>query len=145
MIYTVKTIIGRENVVTEAVANKAKNNDLDIKAVIHPEEIKGYIFIEGELRDIETVLREIPHARGIIRKPVTIDNIKRFLETKKKEIKIDEGDIVEIIGGPFKGEKGKVTRFDGIKGEVTIELIEVTVPIPVTVNAGLVKIIKKNE
>ncbi len=145
MIYTVKTIIGRENVVTEAVANKAKNNDLDIKAIIHPEEIKGYIFIEGELRDIETVLREIPHARGIIRKPVTIDNIKRFLETKKKEIKIDEGDIVEIIGGPFKGEKGKVTRFDIVKGEVTIELIEVTVPIPVTVNAGLVKIIKKNE
>jgi len=145
MIYTIKTIIGRENVVAEAVANKAKNSELDIKAVIHPEEIKGYIFIEGELRDIETTLREIPHARGIIRKPIVIKDIKRFLETKKKEIKIDDGDIVEVIGGPFKGEKGKVTRFDPVKGEVTIELIEVTVPIPVTVNAGLVKIIKKNE
>ena len=145
MIYTIKTIIGRENVVAEAVANKAKNSELDIKAVIHPEEIKGYIFIEGELRDIETTLREIPHARGIIRKPVVIKDIKRFLETKKKEIKIGDGDIVEVIGGPFKGEKGKVTRFDLVKGEVTIELIEVTVPIPVTVNAGLVKIIKKNE
>lgn len=115
MIYTVKTIIGRENVVAEAVANKAKNSELDIKAVIHPEEIKGYIFIEGELRDIETTLREIPHARGIIRKPVLIKDIKRFLETKKKEIKIGDGDIVEVIGGPFKGEKGKVTRFDLVK------------------------------
>jgi len=145
MIYTVKTIIGRENVVVEAIANKAKHENLDIKALLHPEEIKGYIFVEGELQDIETTLRGIPHARGIMRDGINLDEIKKFLEVKKTEIHINQGDIVEIIGGPFKGEKGKVTRFDETKSEVTVELIEVTVPIPVTVNAGLVKVVKKNE
>lgn len=145
MIYAVKTIIGRENVVLESMAGKAKVRSLGIKAIVHPEEIRGYVFVEGELKDIESMIREIPHARGILRTPIPIPDIKRFLEPKKIEIKINEGDIVEVIGGPFKGEKGKVTRFDVMKGEVTIELIEITVPIPVTVNAGLVKVIKKSE
>jgi len=144
MIYTVKTIIGRENVVLESIAGKVKAQGLLIKVLAHPEEIRGYVFIEGELNDIESVIKEIPHARGVLRKPVSVSEIKRFLEPKKVEIKINEGDIVEVIGGPFKGEKGKVTRFDKVKGEITMELIEVTVPIPITVNAGLVKVIKKS-
>jgi len=113
--------------------------------MVRPEEIKGYVFIEGELRDVENLIKEIPHARGLLKRPVPISDIKKFLEPKKVEIKINEGDIVEVIGGPFKGEKGKVTRFDALKSEVTMELIEVTVPIPITVNAGLVKVIKKAE
>jgi transcriptional antiterminator NusG len=142
-IYSIKTIIGRENVVIEAIANKAKMENLDIKAIVHPEEIRGYVFIEGELRDIENVIREIPHARGIIRKPLSVEELKKFLQPKQVVIELNEGDIIEVIGGPFKGEKGKVKRFDEVKSEVTIELIEVTVPIPVTVNAGLVKVIEK--
>jgi len=144
-IYAVKTIIGRENVVLEAMSGKVKVRKLEIKALVRPEEIKGYVFIEGELKDIENLIKEIPHARGLLKQPVPISDIKKFLEPKKVEIKINEGDIVEVIGGPFKGEKGKVTRFDVMKSEVTMELIEVTVPIPVTVNAGLVKVIKKAE
>ncbi len=143
MIYVVKTIIGRENIVLEAMAGKAKNNALDVKALAHPEEIKGYIFVEGELRDIKEIIREIPHARGVLNDPVSVDQIKRFLQRKKAEIEINDGDIVEVIGGPFKGEKGRVTRFDKYKAEVTIELIEVAVPIPVTVNAELVTVIQK--
>ena len=143
MIYAVKTIIGRENVVLESMTGKAKAQGLFIKALVHPEEIKGYIFVEGELKDVESIIKEIPHARGILRESVPVSDIKRFLEPKKVEIKIDEGDIVEVIGGPFKGEKGKVIRFDKVKGEITMELVEVTVPIPVTVNANLVKVIKK--
>jgi transcriptional antiterminator NusG len=144
-IYAVKTIIGRENVVLESMTGKIKARNLEIKALVRPEEIKGYVFIEGDLKEIEGLIKEIPHARGLLKTPVPISDIKRFLEPKKVEIKINEGDIVEVIGGPFKGEKGKVTRFDQVKNEVTMELIEVTVPIPVTVNAGLVKVIKKVE
>jgi transcriptional antiterminator NusG len=144
-IYAVKTIIGRENVVLEAMAGKAKANSLAIRAMVHPEELRGYVFVEGDLKDIESIIKEIPHARGVLKKEVPIGEIKRFLEPKKVEIKLSEGDIVEVLGGPFKGEKGKVIRFDESKGEVTIELIEITVPIPVTVNAGLVKIVEKGK
>ena len=145
MIYAVKTIIGRENLVLEAILNKAKVMGLDVKAGVHPEEIKGYVFVEGDLEDIRQIIQTVPHARGIIRKPINLEEIKRFLEAKEEEIELNVGDIVEVIGGPFKGEKGKVTKFDKAKNEVTIELLDVAVPIPVTVNANLVKVVQRKE
>jgi transcriptional antiterminator NusG len=143
MIYTVKTVVGRENIVLDTIATKAKVENLQIQAVLHPEEIKGYVFVEGEIKDVEKAVQMVPHIRGLIKKPVEMSQIQRFLEPKTVEIELTNGDIVEIIGGPFKGEKGKVTRYDKTKREVTIELLEVTVPIPVTVNVEFVKILEK--
>jgi transcriptional antiterminator NusG len=52
---------------------------------------------------------------------------------------------VEVIGGPFKGERGKVIRYDKLKRELTVEFIEVAVPIPVTISVEFVKLLKKRE
>lgn len=134
MIFTVKTVVGREDVVLNAIAAKAKSENLNIKALVHPEEIKGYIFVEGELDQVENAIKAIPHVRGLIRRPVEIKEIQRFLEPKKAEVELQKGDIVEIIGGPFKGEKGKVIRYEKVKREVVVELLEVAVPIPVTLS-----------
>lgn len=143
MIYTVKTVVGRENIVLDTIATKAKVEHLQIQAVLHPEEIKGYVFIEGDIKDVEKAVQMVPHIRGLIKKPLEMSQIQRFLEPKTVEIELTNGDIVEIIGGPFKGEKGKVTRYDKTKREVTIELLEVTVPIPVTVSGEFVKVLEK--
>lgn len=143
MIYTVKTVVGRENIVLDTITTKAKVENLQIQSILHPEEIRGYVFIEGDIKDVEKAVQMVPHIRGLIKKPVELSQIQRFLEPKTVEIELVMGDIVEIIGGPFKGEKGKVTRYDKTKREVTIELLEVTVPIPVTVNVEFVKILEK--
>jgi transcriptional antiterminator NusG len=143
LIYTIKTVVGRENIVAELVAAKAKSSGLNIGAIVHPEEIKGYIFVEGVIEDIEKSIQGIPHIRGIIKTPVNVEEIKKFLTPKEIEIELNTGDLVEVIGGPFKGEKGKVVRYNKIKRECTIELVEVTVPIPVTVSVDLVKVLEK--
>jgi transcriptional antiterminator NusG len=139
----VKTVVGRENIVIESIAAKAKNQSLQIQTLVHPEEIKGYIFVEGELKDVEKSIQMIPHVRGLIKSPIELKQIQRFLEPKTVEIELNNGYLVEVIGGPFKGEKGKVVRYDKTKREVTIELVEVAVPIPVTVSAELIKLIEK--
>ena len=54
----------------------------------------------------------------------------------------NEDDVVEIIGGPFKGEKGKIQRIDSVKDEVTVELLEASIPIPVTISTELVRLIR---
>ena len=140
MIYTLRTTVGRENAVMVTLANRVKNLAVDVKAVLHPDELKGYIFIEGELSEIEKAISGIPHIRGIIRKEIKLEEITKFLETKKIEIKVNKGDIVEITGGPFKNEKGKVTRVDEAKEEVTIELLEAAIPIPITVGIDSVRV-----
>ncbi len=145
MIYTVKTVVGRENIVAEAIASETKRENLNIQSVIHPEEIRGYIFVEGDLRDIEKVLQIVPHVRGIIKKEIAIGEIKRFLQPRKVEVDIDVKDTVEVIGGPFKGEKGRVTRYDKTKREVTIELLDVAIPIPITVSVEFVKLLERGQ
>ena len=87
----------------------------------------------------------MPHIRGLIRKEAKIEELKKFLETKHVEIKLNRGDIIEITGGPFKNEKGKVTRVDEAKEEVTVELLEAAIPIPITVQIDSVRLIKGQE
>jgi transcriptional antiterminator NusG len=145
MIYTLRTTVGRENAVMETLNNKIRNMQAGVKALFHPGELKGYIFIEGELGDVERTIQGIPHIRGLIRKDVRLDEIKKFLETKKIEIKVSKGDIIEVTGGPFKNERGKVVRVDEAKEELTIELLEAAIPIPITIPIDSVRIIEKAE
>ncbi len=144
MIYTLRTTSGREDIVMDMINSRVKGEKLDVKAVIHPAELKGYIFIEGNTADIHKALRGVMHTKGLIETPVDIKDIQHFMETKTaEEIKVGEDDVVEIMGGPFKGEKGKITRIDKTKSEVTIELLEASIPIPVTIAMEFVKVIKR--
>lgn len=143
MIYTVKTVVGRENIVIDSITSKVKSGQLNITALLHPEEIKGYVFVEGDVKDVEKALQMVPHIRGLIKKPVEMNQIQRFLQPKTVEIELAVGDVVEVIGGPFKGEKGKSYSLRQTKREITMELIEVTVPIPITVSVEFIKLIEK--
>ena len=145
MILTIRTTVGRENAVIGTLVNKIKSSELEIKSIFHPNELKGYIFIEGEESAIDNVIKAVPHVKGVIRKEVPMLEIKRFLEVKKIEININRGDIVEVVGGPFKNEKGKVTRVDEAKEEVTMELLEAAIPIPITVPIESVKLLETTE
>jgi len=145
MIRTIRTTVGRENAVIETLASKIKNSKSDIRCIFYPGELKGYVFLEGDEEAINEVIKTVPHVKGIIKKDVKISDIKKFLETKKIEIKVNRGDVVEIIGGPFKNEKGKVTRVDEAKEELTIELLDAAIPIPITIPIDSAKVIEAAE
>src|SRR3990172_7166985 len=101
MIATIRTTTGRENIVIESIASRVKKHAVPIKSIFHPEDLRGYIFVEGEIEDIEAGVKTIPHVRGLINKDVPITDLERFLIAEKREIKLEVGDVVEVIGGPF--------------------------------------------
>ncbi|MFA5314292.1 MAG: transcription elongation factor Spt5, partial [Methanomassiliicoccales archaeon] len=47
--------------------------------------------------------------------------------------------------GPFKGEKARVQKIDESKEEITVELFEALVPIPVTVRGDHVRVLEKEK
>ncbi len=143
MIYAIRTTSGREEMVIDMMSAKIKKDGLDIKSIFHPAEIKGYVFVEGSPGNIHKAMRGIMNVKGFIEKPVDFEQIRHLVDIKKEQININEGDTVEIVGGPFKGEKGKVTRVDQVKNEVTIELVDASIPIPVTIATEFVKLIKR--
>ena len=108
--------------------------------------MRGYVFIEAESKEAaEESYQKVPYARGLLPKPIDYKEIEHMLEQVKVQINIIQGDIVEIISGPFKREEAKVTRIDYAKDEIVVELLEAAVPIPITVKMDSVKVIRRNE
>jgi len=145
MIITVRTTVGRENVVVEALTIKIARNKIPIKALFLTDDLRGYLFIEGEPDDVDALIKNVQHIRGIVANNVSLDELEKFLVPEKQEIHLEIGDVVEIIGSPFKGEKAKITRVDEVKSEITVELLEVAIPIPVTIPMVSVRLHKKKE
>ncbi|MFB6144929.1 MAG: transcription elongation factor Spt5 [Candidatus Nanohaloarchaea archaeon] len=139
MILTARTTRGREKTAINAMRSKVKSKNLDIKAVFHPEDLRGYVFIEGSEKDIRNLADEVRHLRGVIDQEVDVSEIEKYLSEEEEEIKLEEGDVVEVIGGPFKGEEARIKRIDDTNREVTIELLDAAVPIPTTVDVDTVR------
>lgn len=142
VIYTIRTTIGREKTVIDSIVARLKSKVTNIKALVSPAELKGYVFIEGSDEDIIKITTGVPHIRGLIKKEVGIEQLKKFFAEVPKEIKIKVGDLVEVVGGPFKRERAKVVRLDEVKREARIELVESAVLIPITIKLDLLKPIK---
>jgi transcriptional antiterminator NusG len=148
-----KTQVGQERRVAEALGNKARRFGVPILGLLAPSELRGYVFIEttDPIR-VEKGVRGISYARALIKDPMTgqpkdtpFTEIAHFLTPVSAVAKIAEGDIVELVSGPFRGEKAKVTRVDDTKEEITVELIESMVPIPITVKGEHVRVLEKSQ
>jgi len=145
MITPIRVVIGRERMALDYIAKEVKMRKLDLKSIIYLEELKGYLFLEGEEEDINRAIYGAPHVRGIIKKPVTIAELKRYLVREQKTIELNIGDVIEVLSGPFKGEKGKIIRLNDAKKEVTIELLEAVVSIPLTLFINVIRLIEKKK
>ncbi len=144
IIFGLRTTANREDQVMDFVTSNAKRRKLEVYSVVRPHGMRGYIFIEAATKtDAEQAAFNVPYARGILSKSVSYNEIEHILEQVKHEVNIQKNDIVEIISGPFKREKAKVTRIDKTKEDVVVELLEAAVPIPITVKLDVVKVIRR--
>ncbi|MBN2126857.1 MAG: transcription elongation factor Spt5 [Candidatus Diapherotrites archaeon] len=145
MIFTIRTTVNQESLVVDILSSKIKKEDLNVYSFCAIPGLKGYVLIEAD--NEMTVRRAISNTshvkgRGIVGGEVKIDELSKLLESKPlmKSIKVDMK--VELISGPFKGEKAKVIRVNDMKEEVTVELLEAAVKIPVTIKAENIRILK---
>ena len=142
-IYAVKTTASQEQTVADMIMTKEEPS---IHAALAPDSLTSYLMVEADdFNVIERVLDEIPHARSVIPGESSIAEVEHFLSPKPDVEGISEGDIVELIAGPFKGEKAQVQRIDEGKDQVTVELYEATVPIPVTVRGDQIRVLDSEE
>jgi len=146
-IYIYRITAGQERVVGEMLAKKVKKDNLPIYAIGLFEDLKGYLLVEAENEvAVRQAAMKMPHIKGILDKPMQIEDMSSLMEQAKPVGQvISKGDVVELISGPFKGEKAKVMKVDENKDEITVELTEVAVPIPVSVKSSTVRIHKKAE
>jgi transcriptional antiterminator NusG len=140
-IFAVRTTGGQEKVVMNLLQNKIKTNKITILSVLLVDNLKGYIVIEAKDANAAfDALQGIRHIRGQLRGELSFEDIEGYLVTKSNAPQIAVDNIVEIIGGPFKGMKATVTRVDNDKEEATVILLDAPYQLPVTVDSSYLKI-----
>lgn len=145
-IFVVKTTANQERSVAGMLAQTARKENLDVRAILAPDELKGYVLVEApDSGVVELAIQTVPHARAVVKGQSSLAEIMHFLTPKPTVTGITEGAIIEVTSGPFKGEKARVKRVDEGHEEITVELFDAVVPIPITIRGDTVRILRKEE
>lgn len=139
--------MGQESLVVDILSNRIKKEELNIYSIAVIPGLKGYVLIEADNEmTVRRGIQDTPHIKGkgiVGTGDVKIEELSSLLESKPLMKSLKEGMKVEIIQGPFKGERARIIRVNATKEEVTVELLEAAVKIPVTISAE--HIVVKNE
>lgn len=145
-IFAIRTTAGQEKNAAELIEAKVKTQNIAVLSILVPETLRGYIFLEAlNPYTAEEAITGVRHAKSKLTGKIQFAEIEKYLESKPVIDELGVGDIVEITGGPFKGMKAKVTKINKVREEATLELLEATFTLPITVNADYLKPIKKAE
>jgi transcription termination/antitermination protein NusG len=143
-IYPVKTTGGQERTVATFVANKASQKKKPIYSILALDTWKGYVLFEApNSQVVDESIQGFKHVRSKIPGMMQFQDIEKFLVTKSMVAELSDGDIVEIVAGPFKTMRAKISRIEPQKQEVTVVLLDTPYQLPVTVDAAYLKIVEK--
>jgi len=143
-VFAVRTTAGQEKNVADLIAVRVETSKLPIKAILVPEMLKGYVFLEAEgPHFVDEAIAGIKHVRSRVPGIVSFSEVERYIVVRPVIEELEVEDVVEVVGGPFKGMRAKITRVDKTKEEVTLELLEATFTLPITVHADYVRLVEK--
>jgi transcription elongation factor SPT5 len=143
-VLAIKSSRGYEREVADTLLARAEEKPDVLFSLLVPAALRGYVFAEGmSLEGVREMLKGIRKARGLVEGETTLKEVEPLLVPKITVEGFVEGAIVELVAGPFKGEKARVKKIDQAKEEITVELIEAVVPIPVTVRGDHVRMLEK--
>ena len=155
VIMALKTTVGNEFPVSRDLEKRSqkdkaerqerdKNAINEVLSIISPYEVKGYIFVEAMHPDrVNVIAKGIKGFKGSVEGDIKVEEIEHYLTPKPAVTGLELGALVELIDGPFKGEHAKIMQIDTSKEEVTVQLVESMVPIPVTVRAEAIRMLEE--
>lgn len=142
-LYVVKVTRGQERNIALMLSDRARVEKLPVAAILSPAELKGYLIVEADApHTVEELIRGMKHVRQRVQGTLSISELEKYLESRRAA-GVEVGAIVEVVAGPFKGMQAKVIRVDDAKGEVTVELLEASYTLPITINIDYVREVKK--
>jgi transcription termination/antitermination protein NusG len=96
-IFVVKTTTGQERNVARLIASKVEMSHIPIKALLVPDTLKGYVFIEADGPHlVEEAITGVRHVRSRIPGLVSFAEIERYIVRKPVMEDLNEDDVVEI-------------------------------------------------
>ena len=167
--YTISTYSGYEDKVAESIKQRLdrpefqdkildaivpKEKQIEIKngkrKIVDRKIFQGYCLVEMKLTE-ETwyIVRNTPGVTGFVGSgteptPVSDAEIKKIkkrmgVEEPKHQIDFEEGEVVSVVDGPFKGFDGTISEIDTVKGKIKVMVSMFGRDTPVELDALQVK------
>jgi transcription termination/antitermination protein NusG len=138
--FAIRTTGGQEHIVVNLAQNRINSKKIAVRSILLLDSFKGYIIIEAPNSNIAyDALIGVRHVKGQIRGELPYKDIESYLVKRPVVTELNIDDTVEVIAGPFKSMKAKITRVDYEKQEATVLLLDSPYQIPVTVDANYLK------
>lgn len=134
--------MGQEKSLATMSELKGSREGSGIHAILISDMMSGYCFVEGETQTmVESFASEVKTLsnRALQNRSVPIEELSDQLNPLPSIQGLEEGDIVEIVDGPFKGLKARVIRLEDGNQDVTLELLDSTMALPVRLHADYCK------
>jgi len=144
MIFTLRTMSGQEELVAAILKNKAE--ELPIYSIIIIPNVKGYILIEVDNENtLKRAIFDIPYIKkgSLSIGKVSRKELESILKVESVMEKLKENMVVEIKNGYLKGERARIVRVNPTKEEITVEILDAAIKMPITLTAENVKIIQE--
>jgi transcriptional antiterminator NusG len=132
--YAIHVVKGMEGRVALLLEERSKSMGLDVRSIVVPVDANGYLIVEvgnsGVLYHLTRGVRYVKRKRPVA---VREEDALRLAKPVVEAPKVARGQLVEIIGGPFKGMKGRVVEVYEARRDVDVSLLDfrmvVTIPL----------------
>ncbi|MEM1547371.1 MAG: transcription elongation factor Spt5 [Candidatus Methanomethylicia archaeon] len=145
-VYAVRCTSGQEKNIAILLEQRVRTENIPLKSIVVPINIRGFFFIEADGPHIvERAILGLKHVKGLIPGKTEISSIEHLILPKPTIESLNIGDTVEIVSGPFRNMRARISRINKDKQEVVLELLEATYSLPITMKADYVKKIIEGE
>jgi transcription elongation factor Spt5 len=128
----VKASEGFEREAAAELAGRAELRGARVNGVLVPEGLPGHVIVETEdPSEVAGLLVGARHAKSVVKPVPGGPDIPGLLESRILETDPAEGEIVELVGGLFKGQTGKVVGAERPDGTIQVELHDSHIVVPV--------------
>ena len=142
--FIVRTTGGQEYTVARLIENRVATKKINILSVVVFDNIKGYIVVEAmDGNALMEALSGLKHIRGQLKGETSLEDVENLLVKKPSATELGIDDVVEIIGGPFRGMKARISMIDYDKQEARVVLLDAQYQLPVTIDINYLKLHQK--
>ena len=146
MYFIVRVTSSQERITTDILQNKVEKSNLPVYSIIIAEGMRGYLIIEAENENVarELILDE-PHVKGMLLEAAGRGRPQQHAGDQEGRAGHRRQRHSRVHERALQGVQGEGEKVDETKEEITVELMDVAVPIPVTTKASIAKIVQKAE
>lgn len=146
MYYAIKVTGGREVDVALLIESRSKALGQEVYSIAILPDLKGYLVVEATGPEaIYNVTKELKYLKKGAPRKLSFSDIELFIKPKPAIELIKEGDLVEVIAGPFKGMRAVIVSIDRAKNDVELNILESEFPLTIKVPGDYVRVVRSGE